>query len=288
VDALQNADLKLGPMTRAELQEAIEIPARLLGVSLERGLTKRILDALGNEPGDLPLLEFALTLLWARQSDHMMTHAAYDEMGGVEKALAGYAEEVYAELTPEEQVRAQYAFMQLVQPGEATEDTRRRANRQEVKDENWDLVTRLADTRLVVTSRDEATGNERVELVHEALITGWDRLQNWLGVNRAFRTWQERLRADMHQWEASDKDTGALLRGVLLTQAEYWLHERSADLGQSERNFIETSLHQRDSERTQDAARKERELVLAKQAAVAERRATSRLRYLAVTLALFL
>ena len=118
VDALQEADLKLGPMTGAELQRAIEMPARQLGVGIERGLTKRILDALGvgmstfaslsvNSAGaDLPLLEFALTLLWARRSDGFMTHAAYDEIGGVGQALAGYAEEVYGELTEEEQLQS--------------------------------------------------------------------------------------------------------------------------------------------------------------------------------------
>src|SRR5207249_878825 len=45
VDALQGADLKLGSMTRQELQSAIEMPARQLGVGIEAGLTKRILDA---------------------------------------------------------------------------------------------------------------------------------------------------------------------------------------------------------------------------------------------------
>ena len=137
------------------------------------------------------------------------------------------------------------------------------ASREEVQEDNWNLVTRLADTRLVVSNRDEATGEETVEIVHEALIGGWDRLRQWVEADRAFRTWQERLRAALHQWEASNKDEGALLRGVLLAEAEQWQRERPDDLGRAEQNFVQASLELRDREQTQEAERKERELGLA-------------------------
>lgn len=288
VDALQESDLKLGPMTLAELQRAIEMPARRLGVELEPGLTQRMLDALGEGPGHLPLLEFALTLLWARRSDNLMTHAAYDETGGVDKALAGYAEEVYGELNEKEQLEVQRILVQLVQPGEGTEDTRRLARREELHEDNWNLVTRLADTRLVVSNLDEATGKETVEIVHEALIGGWDRLRQWLEADRAFRIWQERLRAALHQWESSNKDEGALLRGGLLAEAEQAQRERPEDLGRAEHNFIRASLQLRDREQAREVARNEHELELARQATTAQRNAASRLRYLVLALALSL
>ncbi|NEQ86728.1 MAG: serine protease, partial [Moorea sp. SIO2I5] len=97
-DALQDADRKLGPMNREELQKVIEKPAQLLGVRIESGLTERILEAVEDEPGYLPLLEFALTLLWAKQQNGQLTHQAYEDIGGVEKALAEYAEEQYQNL----------------------------------------------------------------------------------------------------------------------------------------------------------------------------------------------
>jgi WD40 repeat protein len=287
VDALQGADLKLGSMTRRELQAAIEEPARQLGVHIEYGLTERILEVVSDEPGDLPLLEFALTLLWARQRNGMLTHAAYDEIGGVESALAGYAEEVFEELSDEEQARAKHIFTQLVQPGDATEDTRRLANREEVREDNWDLVTRLANARLVVSDRDEATGEDTVEIVHEAMIGGWDRLKGWIEADRDFRTWQERLRAARHQWEQSGRDEGALLRGAPLSEAEHWLEERPYELSQAEQDYIQASVSQREWERDTEETRKEHELQLARDAATAQKRAASRLRYLAVALALF-
>jgi hypothetical protein len=142
-DALQYADLKLSPMNREELQAVVEQPATMLGVTIESGLTERILDAVSAEPGNLPLLEFALNQLWAKQRDAQLTHAAYEEIGGVEAALSGYAEEAYGRLNEEEKERARRIFIQLVRPGEGTEDTRRLATRTEVGEENWDLSDAL-------------------------------------------------------------------------------------------------------------------------------------------------
>jgi WD40 repeat protein len=142
-DALQYADLKLSPMNREELLAAVEQPATMLGVTIESGLTERIIDAVSAEPGDLPLLEFALTTLWAKQRDAQLTHAAYEEIGGVEAALSRYAEEAYGRLNEEEKERARRIFIQLVRPGEGTEDTRLKAGLV-LKWSTWEVE---ADTR---------------------------------------------------------------------------------------------------------------------------------------------
>jgi hypothetical protein len=52
---------------------------------------------------------------------------------------------VYQKLTEDEQKRVQHIFTQLVRPGAGTEDTRRLATRAEVREDNWDLVTYLAN-----------------------------------------------------------------------------------------------------------------------------------------------
>jgi WD40 repeat protein len=233
----------------------------MLGVTIESGLTQRILDAVSAEPGDLPLLEFALNQLWGKQRDAQLTHAAYEEIGGVEAALSRYAEEAYGRLNEEEKERARRIFIQLVRPGEGTQDTRRLATRTEVGEENWDLVTRLADARLVVSGRDEAAGEETVEIVHEALIGGWERLRLWIEVDRSFRIWQERLRASLRQWEASRRDEGALLRGVPLAEAEGWLQSRPVELSPDERVFIQLSLELRDRECKQRERRRQRTIL---------------------------
>jgi WD40 repeat protein len=232
----------LSPMTQTELQMAIENPAAALDIQLAPGLTERILDAVDAAPGHLPLLEFALTLLWEHQDDGYLTHAAYDAIGGVERALAGYAEQVYSALSETAQQQAQRIFLQLVCPGEGTADTRRLATRTEIGESNWQFVKHLADTRLVVSHRVELNGEEAIEIAHEALIQEWQRLRQWLTSDRSFRLWQERLRSAIRQWEASQRDDGALLRGAPLIEAEHWYRERKADLSQLEQQFIQMGL----------------------------------------------
>lgn len=240
-DVLQHNDVKLSPMKQQELYDAIEKPARQLNAALEEGLAKRIVLDINREPGKLPLLEFTLTLLWEKRQNGILKHSAYGEIGGVEQALATYAEELYVTLTREEQQMVQKVFLQLVHPGEGTEDTRRMATRAQIGKEAWSVIMRLSDARLVVCGQDEITGEEIVEITHEALITGWKRLSEWVENNRDFRSWQEHLRAALRQWEKSKRDDGALLHGALLAEARQWMVQRGEEVNQSEQLFIEAS-----------------------------------------------
>ena len=255
-DALQDTDLKLGPMNREELRQVIEEPAKLQGVNLQAGLSELILKDVEGKTGNLPLLEFALSELWKKRHKMELTHQAYKEIGGVENALAEYADNVYTKLSKEEQQRVQQIFIQLVYPGEGTEHTRRLATRAEVGENNWDIVAKVAGERLVVTGSREANSSvssqnpnsvslkreETVELIHEALIHKWQLLQKWVRDDRDFRFWQERLRASMRQWRISNKDKGALLRGFPLNEAGNWLKQKQYYLSPDERQYINTSL----------------------------------------------
>ena len=175
--------------------------------------------------------------------------------------------------------------MQLLQPGWGTEDTRRVARQDEIGEENWSLVQHLADKRLVVTNRD-ASGLETVEIVHEALIQRWERLKAWMDADRAFRTWQETLRAGIHQWQTANCDEGGLLRGVPLDQAESWLAERSLELSELEKNFIQTSVVQREQRQRERHRQQQVELEKARALAMTERRSRRFLGALAGVLAL--
>ncbi|BAZ20595.1 WD-40 repeat-containing protein [Kalymmatonema gypsitolerans NIES-4073] len=260
-DALQQFSPQLlSSMNRSECKRAIEQPAQKMEVQLEAQLTERILDDVGNEPGNLPLLEFALTRLWSLQQKRKLTHQAYDQIGGVKKALANHAEEVYKRLDETQQTIVPRIFVQLVRPGEGTEDTRRIATRAEVGDENWGLVSYLAGypARLVVTGRDEKSGEDTVEVVHEALIREWLTLREWMNANRQFRVWQERLKVAVLEWKNSNYDSGALLRGVPLGVAQEWLHKRETEMTPQERDFISASVQQRSQEQEEKERRRRR------------------------------
>jgi WD40 repeat protein len=262
-DVLQNADIKLAPMNCDELSQVIEKPAGKLGVTFQDGLVERILDDVEDEPGNLPLLEFALTQLWKRRTGKQLTHTAYEEIGEVKGALARHADENYSKLGATQKEEVRRIFIQLVRPGEGTEDTRRLATKAELGEASWELVKQLADNRLVVTSQNSAN-QETVEVVHEALIRNWGEFRQWMNADRSFRAWQDRLRSAMYQWEQTQpqRDEGALLRGAALVEGEEKLKQRREDISAGEQEFIQASVEVRDREQKQEKEARKRQIVV--------------------------
>lgn len=255
-DALQKGIYNLGPMNREDLRCAVEKPAQKMKVVLEEGLTDTLIRDLGNEPGRLPLLEFTLTQLWDKPRKWFLTHSAYQEIGGLEKALANYADTVLAKLNQDDKKRAEKILIQLVCPGEGTEDTRRVATRKEVGEVNWDLVQQLASERLLVTGCDESSKNkeETVEIIHEALIREWGTFRQWIQDNREFRTWQERLKAHVREWQDNKYDSGILLQETPLSVALKWYIERIDELTLQEKEFIKASAEKQNKQEREKSA----------------------------------
>lgn len=239
-DALQDNQQLIGPMNQEELRQVIKMPLIGNEIIFVDGLVDRILEDVGTKKGNLPLLEFALTALWEHQEDGLLTHNAYETVGKVEGALAAHAEAEFKKLDNQEAELARKVFVQLIQPGEI-EDTRRTATRADLRDDEWQLASKLADTRLIVTGRG-ITNEETAEVAHEALIRGWARLQSWMEEDRTFRVWQERLRFYMEQWQGNNKNKDLLLRNPTLTEAANWLKTNKNKLSVSEINYINISI----------------------------------------------
>lgn len=253
---LQKGMYNLSAMTRKELANAIALPANKMGVDLEKGLTDKLIDSLDQQSGRLPLLEFTLTQLWSQQQNGWLTHQAYKNLGGVECALANHAEAVYSQLDRFSRAKMPKIMIQLVQLGDEGEFTRRIATKDEVRPENWDLVTYLTDARLLMTNRHPVTERETIEVVHEALINNWNRFRQWLTLDEDFRRWQQQLRRAIAAWENSNYDRGALLRGKPLADANYWLHQRNEDLSNRDREFVRQSDRLQQKEQHQEKRRR--------------------------------
>ena len=285
-EAMQRGGMMLGPMNESEMRAAITEPALNLGVAFQEGLVERLLEDVRNEPGGLPLLQFALNQLWIHRQLNLLTHAGYEQIGGVSGALSRYAEHIYARLDADDQERIRHILLRLVQPGHDTADTRRRATRTEFSDADWRLVQDLADARLLVLDRDSA-GQETVELAHEALLGHWSRLRDWLEDDRAFRLWRQRLHDIVRDWKQDDRSQDYLLRGALLTEAEAWIARRPAALAPEEQDFITIATTRRNETTLNEEQRRQRELETAtalaqseKQQAELARRTSKRLRWL--------
>jgi formylglycine-generating enzyme required for sulfatase activity len=206
-DALPRAQVNLGPMTREELERAVTKPAGKVGLSFDTGLVDRLLDDVGEEPGNLPLMEFALKVLWEGRRGDRLLYDVYKAMDGVKGAIAKRAETLYKRLDSAQQQAAERAFTKLVRPGEKRDDTRRRAGIDEMDPAAQTLVRTLAgkDARLLVTGRDAVTGRETVEVAHEALIDKWERLKLWMDKIREARKDQLLMDDLAEQWREQGK-----------------------------------------------------------------------------------
>ncbi|MCG6940810.1 MAG: SUMF1/EgtB/PvdO family nonheme iron enzyme [Thiohalocapsa sp.] len=206
-DRLQAAQINLGPMNREELAAAVTRPAEQAGLQFEDGLPERLLDDVGDAPGNLSRLQFALEALWAGRRGDRLLHAVYQSTGGIEGAVAQRAETFYGGLDPAGQRAAEQLFTKLVRPGEATGDIGLRTGLGQLDAAEAVLARELADQdcRLLVTARDPVSGRQTVALAHEALIGAWSRLGAWVDQLRQTRKDQRLLDELAGQWREQGK-----------------------------------------------------------------------------------
>ena len=259
-DRLASAQVIIGALTQDELRESITAPAKLVGLEFEPGLVERILADVGSEPGRLPLLEFALTELWQRRERSRMVNRAYDEIGGVTRALAQRAEAEFARLKAEEKMVAHRLFSRLVLVGEEGEDRSQHIDVSEADPVTQQVVRTLADARLVVTSVDFGSGKPVVGLAHEALIRNWERLRGWLNEDREFLLWRQRLQVQVKDWQGHGQDAGYLLGGAPVSEAERWLLGRPQDLTSAEQQLIQGSIALREQKQYEEEQRRRAEI----------------------------
>jgi WD40 repeat protein/serine/threonine protein kinase len=282
------------PLTADELAQAIREPAERAGAVLETGLATAIVADVSEQPGALPLLQYALTEQFERREGRLLTKAAYQSLGGVSGALTRRAEEVYAALDEAGQAAARQLFLRLVTLGEGAEDTRRRVLRLEL--ESLDagakpqiptsksqpstsnrqptinsVIAVFGKSRLLSFDRDPVTRGPMVEVAHEALLREWSRLREWLDASRADVRLQRMLANAAAEWLGAQRDPSFLLRGARLAQLEGWSAETTLALTQDERAYLEASLAARRAREAEEHARQRRELEAAQKLAQAER-----------------
>jgi WD40 repeat protein len=284
-------------MTPDNLRRSIIGPAEHVGLLYDPGLADRILEDVRQQPGSLPLLQFALKLLYEKREGRRLTAKAYNEIGGVRAALAQHAENVYNTFDSAQTDLMRRIMLRLVEVSETGEATRRRVpvtdltfrgvNESAVND----IIDRLTapETRLLIASRqiptisgtDEDEDQEpvtTVEVSHEALIREWDRLAEWIKINEESLRFGSELLKAAQDWQKSSGDRAYLLTGRRLDRALGWLE--NADSTPLQRDFVQASAAERQRLDDEERARQKRELELAQQAAEAQRRAASRLRVL--------
>jgi formylglycine-generating enzyme required for sulfatase activity len=268
-DARQQIDVP--PLREAQLREVVSRPANLLSARFETDglidiITRRTAEDSVKDVGALPLLSYTLDDMWKEMVERgdgtLRLPAQSFELGGVLVARANAF--VAAHPGAEDDLR-RVLTLRCATVREDGEPTRRRAPRAEFSDAEWNLVSELADhpNRLLVTAIPEGGGEPYAEVAHEAIFRRWNKLREWIAVERKFLAWRSGLEAARGAWQAAPDAVKqhSLLMGAALTQAQDWLARRAEDLSKLDREFIVASIdHER---RAQARARRGRALVYA-------------------------
>lgn len=259
VEALRGACRTVEVLTlpsREQLTDALTRPLEPFGCRFESpALVDRIVTALAGQPGSLALLQFCADRLWdARdQAAGVLREADYEAMGGVEGALATYADGVLAELAPAEQDVARRILLRCLQGG-----TRHPVEVDALVRTDGDraaaVLHRLVEARLL-TRRSEPDSGPVVEPAHEALIGHWRRLDLWVAQDAAARRLLDELVHAAERWERAGRSPDRLWRGDLLAEWRRHAPDLTDHAGAAEQAFVEASeRHERRRRRRQVAA----------------------------------
>jgi hypothetical protein len=251
--------VEIAPLSSAALHEAIVRPAAGVGVHLEPVLAERLLRDAGEEPGALSLVQETMVLLWERRTRRLLTVWAYEALGGQDPngkgrsglavALATRADAALTSLSPAQQAIARRIFVRLVQLGERRHDIRRpqAVGALRVRGEDpalFDATLRhLTNQRLLTTSADSE--EPIVELGHEAMITHWPTLADWIDESRASELARRRIERDAADWRRNGRDAGELYRRRKLADARELAGGDEHELSQNAKSFLAAGRRRR-------------------------------------------
>ncbi|MCL1474345.1 eIF2A-related protein [Argonema antarcticum] len=271
---IDSTPVRVMKMSQEELKEAITKPAEKVGLEIERELVTQMIADVEGSPGDLPLLQYALTELWQQKGTNRLTVSEYTQIGGVKQALEKQANKVYKSFSPQEQQVAKRIFLALTQMNEGMQDTRKRVRKQDLitRQQSETIVERVLDrlteAKLLIADKLE-NENERVpviDIAHEALIRSWQLLRDWLKENREAVIRKQDIEDAAQAWRDNKKpnESGYLLQGTRLAAAEDYLQRygESVPLSSVAQEYVQVSQAERDRLRREEEARLQREIAL--------------------------
>jgi WD40 repeat protein/energy-coupling factor transporter ATP-binding protein EcfA2 len=238
------------PMNSEDLAEAIQKQANVVKMEFEAGLTNRILAEVEQEPGIMPLVQYALRLLWEHRRGKWFSMEEYDGFEGVLKSIANTADNFYKKLNLEERYHFKKIFLGLTQIDDhaiseeaepkyfrrrveldslVTDRPKSKGGREDDKEIVKRLVNQLAggELRLLVTSSGKG-GETIVEVAHEALLRHWSSLRHWLEESRQYKPLLDEIEREAQAWNKAEgqKEDWLKREGSPLAQANDLLEKR--------------------------------------------------------------
>jgi hypothetical protein len=190
-----NEGLYLVPrMTRDELKSAVSGPVGVGGATIAPRLVSRLLNDVGDDPDQLPILQHALMRTWERWEEDAkpgdpLDLAQYEAIGTMHSALSRHAEECFTELDARGQVIAEKLFKALTDKGSDVRGVRRPAPMSEIcalTEASIEEVTAVVDnfrkpgrSFLMPPAGVPLRPDSIIDISHESLMRVWDRLAEW-------------------------------------------------------------------------------------------------------------
>ncbi|MEM7205669.1 MAG: hypothetical protein AAF628_35780 [Planctomycetota bacterium] len=238
-EALNESQFLTPRLTRSQRRATILGPAALFSISVEELLVNRLLNEMGDEPDQLPILQHALMRLWRDAGGVMgkltdsivLADTRFDRLGGWEETLSRHADEAFEELAEAGGDRriARLMFQALTERGDDNRDTRRPATAGEIAgiaSAKLSDVTRVVDvfrqagrSFLLPPGGAPLTNDTILDISHESLIRNWKLLQEWVVQESESAQTYQRLRDWSADWK---KGEGALWENPNLGLALEW------------------------------------------------------------------
>lgn len=240
----------LVPLTtpsRIELAEAVSRPARRVGLDYEDGLVSEIVSEVADQPGALPLMQFAVTEMVERADGPELTFQSFRRRGGIGGAIGAKAEDLFLEQDEAGRQAIQQIFLRLAHVDGEGAYTRRRVLVKELTDLQIHqgsisaVLNAFAAHRLLTFDRDPITRGPTIEVAHEALLGQWPRLRQWLDERRQDLILRQRLIEARQEWLANDADDAFLVTGGRLAQYVAWAETTDLRLSPDDLSFLEMS-----------------------------------------------
>ncbi len=247
----------LGPPSPQGLMDAIVKPAQMAGFEFET----KVIDALirgvrASHQPLLGLLQFVLSYLWEHRdvSQRVITAQAYEELGGLEGALARHADAVLNQLSLEQREVMRSLLLRLVTP-ERTSRIVPLSELQEISPQIDFLIEKLIKAQLIVVEAKDSYVT--VELIHDSLINVWPTFRRYLDESSEDVAFLADLRIAAKQWDKRNRDE-RLLREDLVEESRQFLKRFKGELPAIEREFMQAIIAQSEA-----AARKKEAAALA-------------------------
>jgi WD40 repeat protein len=182
-------------MTRKDFRAAIEGPIAVGGGKITPFLVQQLLNDLGDNPDQLPILQHALMRTWeywvqSNNTSEPIDIKDYENIGKLEKALSEHANEAYNELDHRQREICQNIFKTLTEKGGDNRGVRRPTMVSEIAeianarpDEVIDVVEhfRIAGRSFLAPQPPVVLNAESViDISHESLMRIWDKMILWV------------------------------------------------------------------------------------------------------------